>query len=219
MGRKKLIRSDHFPYHVTARTNNRVLFPVALNFIWQIATEELYVLSILYEIEIQGFVLMPNHIHLLITVPKEDLGVIMRNFLSVLTRRVNGLSGQTGHLLGGPYFWTMITSTRYFGHALKYLYRNPIRAGLCEKVEEYEFSTASGLLGQTHLPFPIHFTRIGLEINLPDPEISDAWIEWLNRPFTKEAEELIQRSLKKRKLKELINRNTRRPYDELSRLI
>jgi putative transposase len=186
---------------------------------WKIATEELYLLTILFNAEIHAFVLMPNHIHLLITVPNEDLGTVMRNFMGALTKRVNALSGQSGHLFGGPYFWTMITSTRYFGHALKYVYRNPVKAGLCNKIEEYEFSTSSGLFGRSPLPFPIHFTRLGLELNLPDPDIPDSWISWLNRPFPQEAEALIQKSLRKRKLEELINRNTRRPYDELSQFI
>ena len=219
MPRKTLLRSDRFPYHVTARTNNKEPFPLALVFVWKIATEELYLLSILYEIEIHAFVLMPNHFHLLLTVPNEDLGVIMRNFISALAKRVNLLSGRSGHLFGGPYFWTIITSTRYFGHALKYVYRNPVKAKLSLNVEEYEFSTAGGIFGESTSPFPLHFTRLGLEMNLPDPDIPGSWIEWLNRPFPGDTEQLIQKALKKRKIKELINRNTRFPYDELSQLI
>jgi putative transposase len=219
MPRQNLIRSDTFPYHVTARSNNRVLFPVALNFMWEIATEELYLLTLLYQIEIHAFVLMPNHFHLLLTVPNADLGIIMNHYMSTLTRRVNRLSGQTGHLFGGPHFRSIITSTRYFGHALKYVNRNPVRGGLCTHVEEYEFSTARGLFGMGALPFPIHFTRIGLELNLPDPDLPGSWLNWMNTPFTKEAELLIQKVLRKRKVDVFIDRKTRMPYPELSQLI
>jgi len=219
MGRSRLIRSNQFPYHVTARTNNRVRFPVELKFVWEIATEELYLLNILYGIEIHAFVLMPNHFHLLITIPNEDLGIIMMNFLSMFTKKINRLSGQTGHLFGSSYYRTLITSTRYFGHAFKYVYRNPVKGGLVDKIEEYEFSTASGLFGQNSLPFPLHFTRIGLELNLPDPDLPNTWINWLNTPFPKEAEILIQKALRKKKVHELIDPKTRRPFKDLSQFL
>jgi putative transposase len=219
MPRKKLIRSDRFPYHVTARVNNREAFPIALKFVWEIACDELYLLSLLHEVEIHGFVIMPNHIHLLITVPEKDLGQMMSMFLARLTRRVNTLTGRSGRLLGGPYFWSLITSTRYFGHVLKYVYRNPVKAGLCQSVEEYEFSTASGSFGHAHLPFPIYFTRLGLEINLPDPESATAWLEWLNRPFPSEAEKIIQKCLRKKEIKAFINRTDRKPYGGLENLV
>jgi putative transposase len=219
MPRKKLIRSDRFPYHVTARMNNKEPFPLALKFAWEIATEELYLLGLLYQIEVHAFVLMPNHIHLLLSVPNEDLGKIMNCFISSFTRRVNVLSGRSGHLFGAPYFWSIITSTRYYGHVLKYIYRNPVRGGLCNRVEEYEFSTASGTFGQTHLPLAIHFTKLALEINLPDPGEPHAWIEWLNRPFPIEAEKLIQKILRKKEIKRLLRRGSRLPHDELNCLL
>jgi putative transposase len=213
--RKKLIRSDTFPYHVTVRSNNKEPFPIALNHFWKISTDELYVLSKLHNVEVHAFVVMPNHIHLLLTVGGGDLGNIMSLFLSRLTRRVNGLASKTGRLFGGPYFWTIITSTRYYGHVLKYVYRNPVKAGLCLRIEEYEFSTACGTFGGNLLTLPIYFTRLGLETNLPDLEHPTAWLNWLNRPFSKETETFIQKALRKKEIKEIINRATRRPYDEM----
>jgi putative transposase len=216
MPRKNLIRSKEFPYHVTARTNNKVLFPVALNFVWKIATDELYLLHLLYDIEVHAFVLMPNHIHLLITGPEEDLGIVMNLLMSTLTRKINILCNHSGHVFGGPYFRSLIPSARYFGHVLKYVYRNPVKANLCERVEEYEFSTLKGLSGSAHLPFPVYFTRMGLELNLPEPENQAAWLDWLNRPFPAEAEKIIRKLLRKREIKEILNRVTRRPCEELN---
>ena len=164
MPRKKLLRSDIFPYHVTARTNNQERFPLPLEVVWSIVTNELLLISVLYKIEIQALVLMPNHLHLILTVPEQDLGKIMNLFMSDVTREMNRRTGRTGHAFGGPYFWSIITSTRYYGHALKYVYRNPVRGKLCDQVEEYEFSTVQGLLGLKHLSFPLHYTRAGLEL-------------------------------------------------------
>jgi putative transposase len=219
MPRRLLIRSNEFPYHVTARANNKERFPIELARVWEIAVEELYFLGIAYSAEVQGFVLMPNHFHLLITVPHFDLGVIMRELMRTMTKRINGCAQRTGHVFGGPHNRSIITSTRYFGHALKYVYRNPVRAGILNSVEKYEFSTARGLFGEGVLPFPIHFTRIGLEINLPDANNPMSWLDWLNRPFPIETEKLIQKSIRKREIKELINPTNRRPYPELNYLI
>src|SRR5690606_20442105 len=108
----------------------------------------------------QAVVLMPNHFHMILTVPMHDLGVVMNRLMTSVSRRANLFSGRTGHLFGGPYFWSLIASFRYYGHALKYVYRNPVKGGLCERVERYPFGSLHGLLGYSHLPFPIHLTRI-----------------------------------------------------------
>jgi REP element-mobilizing transposase RayT len=219
MSKRKLIRSDCFPYHVTARGNNREPFPLALGYVWKIATEELAIACDFYGAEVQAFVLMPNHFHLLITTPEVDLGKVMQAFMSSITRRVNHLSGRTGRIFGAPYRPSLITSSNYYAHALKYVYRNPVKARLCEQIEEYEFSTGGRLFGLGHLPIPICLTRVGFESRLPDLDHSRAWLEWLNQPFSKEIELLIQKSLNKKIVRELINPITRRPYVKLKQRV
>ena len=219
MSKRKLIRSDCFPYHVTARGNNRERFPLTLDSVWKIATEELAITSDLYGAEVQAFVLMPNHFHLLITTPDVDLGKIMQIFMSNFTRRVNILSGRTGRIFGAPYRPSLITSGNYYGHALKYVYRNPVKARLCEQIEEYEFSTGGRLFGQGHLPIPMHLTRVGFELALPDLNHSGPWLEWLNHPFSRETELLIEKSLNKKIVRELIHPITRRPYLKLKQRV
>ena len=73
----------------------------------------------------------------------------------------------------------------------------PSGGGLCERVEDYPYSTFTGLFGGTLLPFPIHFTRAGMEYLLPSEEPHE-WIDWLNRPFESELEKRIQSGLGKK---------------------
>jgi len=211
MPRKLLYRTDWNPYHVTARVNNRELFPIPLNEQWGVFSDECLRLQNLLEVEFHAFVMMPNHIHILLTVPDPqcDLGKAMSLFLSSATLRTNKESGRSGHLFGGPYHQSVIHSSRYFYHALKYVYRNPVKGGLCEKVEDYKFSTFTGLFGLTSLPFPIHYTRSGMEIHFPTTE-PDGWVDWLNRPFEKEMESRIQMGLRKKTFGPELNRKTRR---------
>jgi REP element-mobilizing transposase RayT len=218
MPRKPLIRSDRIPYHVTARVNNREHFHLPLPQMWKIIGNECLNLHLVYAVEFHSVVMMPNHLHMLLTVPEHDLGVAMRGFMGYTTRTSNLISGRSGHLFGGRYYWSLVNSSRYYGHAYKYVYRNPVRAGLCERVEDYPYSTLQGSLGSGHLPFPLHLTRIAMELVLPSIESMEQ-LEWLNRPFPKEAEEMIQKGLRKREFGAIMDRKTRRPVELLDRLL
>jgi len=54
-----------------------------------------------------------------------------------------------------PLFCEPILSAAYYKHAYKYIYRNPLEAGLCKRVEDYEFSSLRGLLGAAELRAPV----------------------------------------------------------------
>lgn len=54
-----------------------------------------------------------------------------------------------------PLFCDPILSSEYYKNAYKYIYRNPLDAGLCRTVEEYEYSSLRGLLGHSPLVVPV----------------------------------------------------------------
>jgi putative transposase len=218
MPRKHLLKSTSLPYHVTARANNREDFPLDKVQLWEIIGNECLLLHLLYGVEFHSFVLMSNHFHTILTVPEYDLGVVMNHFQKSVSRTVNLFSGRSGHLFGGPYYWSLINNTRYFSHAFKYVYRNPARAKICDRVEEYPYSTLHGLLGFNRLPFPIHYTRVGMELAFPNPE-EPKLLDWLNTPFPKEAETLIKKGLRRSLFQDVIDPNTRLPSSLLSALI
>jgi putative transposase len=208
MPRKPLQRSNLLPYHITARANNRERFPLPLEEIWEVITNECLVLSLVYEVEFHALVLMPNHFHMLVTTPVHELGDVMDVFMTSIARTVNLNSGRLGHLFGGPYYGSVIGNSRYFGHALKYVYRNPVKAKLSQFVEDYPYSTLRGLLGYSALPFPIHFTRTPMDLSLPIFE-TDPFLSWLNKPFPIESEDRIRKGLKRRIFDRPIDRKTR----------
>lgn len=217
MSPRALVRSNLLPYHVTARVNNREQFHVPLPQMWKIIGNECLALSYVYGVEFHSLVMMPNHFHMLMTVPEHDLGQVMNVFISYITRTSNLFSGRIGHLFGRRYYWSLVDSSRYFGHVYKYVYRNPARAQLCEGVEDYPYSTVQGLLGTQHLPFPLHYTRVGMELALPSDEAAEQLV-WLNRPFPNEVETLIRQGLRKRVFSRVIDRKTRKPVELLELL-
>lgn len=54
-----------------------------------------------------------------------------------------------------PLYCEPILSAQYYKHAYKYVYRNPVEAGMCMRAEDYEFSSLRGLLGHTLLTAPV----------------------------------------------------------------
>ncbi len=161
---------------------------------------------------------MPNHVHMILTVPQHDLGAVMNVLLTSVSRSTNTISGRSGHLFGGPYHWSLISSSRYFGHALKYVYRNPVKAGICSRVEDYPYSTLWGLFGRERLHFPIYKTRALLEWALPSIE-PIGQLDWLNNPFPGEVETLIQKGLRKPIFDKIKDRRTRFAIELLDSLL
>jgi hypothetical protein len=150
----------------------------------------------LYGAQFHALVLMPNHIHILITTPNEDLGIIMQRLLMLLTKQINQLTGRSGRVFGSQYHWTLVDTAEYFANVFKYVYRNPVRAKLCDKVEEYPYSTLHGQLGSAPLPFPLYYP-FGTDRFIFVPNGPEAHLEWLNRPFRSETETAIRFGLSK----------------------
>ena len=213
MARKSLIRSDFLPYHVTARSNNREAFPLEPEQTWRVLTSECYAITSIYGAEIQALVMMPNHFHMIITIPYFDLGKVMNCFISSASRTTNRISGRTGHLFGGPYNWSLINSGHYYSNVLKYVYRNPVKANLVDRVEDFQYSTLHGILGKSHLPFPLYYPREGF---FKVPEEQEMMLNWMNNPFSKEAQEAIRKGFRHRLFQIPTNRKTGKPNTLIS---
>ena len=138
MARRKLYRTDLFPYHITSRVNNRENFPIPLNQVWKYFSEQLAYATFINNLNIHAFVLMPNHFHLLASTPHKNLDIVMRDLLRACAKITNIRAQRTGHLFEKRYYWNVITNPVYYSYAFKYVYRNPIKAGFCMKVEQYK---------------------------------------------------------------------------------
>jgi putative transposase len=208
VSRKLLIQSTSHPYHVVARINNREKFPCDLAYAWKVLTDELDIQSMLHEIRVHAFVLMPNHIHLLVTTPRAPISKAMQGFLSSSTRIINTRTRRTGHLFGSHYYWSLVHDPFYFAHVVKYVYRNPVKAGLCARVEEYVFSTFSGLAGLA--PLPLRMYPYPKESGSLIPVCFEELEKWLNQPHQAEEAAAIQKGLMKKKFQPPVNRNNRK---------
>ncbi len=155
MPRKRFLASNDLPYHVTARCLNKEWFALPHELLWEVFSNYLYFIHHAFQVRIHSFVLMPNHIHMIIRTPDMNLDKAMNYFMRETSRVIGKQSGRINQVYGGPYYWSLMRSPNYFLHAYKYVYRNPIEAKIVSIVEAYKFSTLNALLGQARTIIPI----------------------------------------------------------------
>lgn len=189
MPRKKVVLHPDFPYHASARCLNKEWFQIPIDQVWTIMSDYLFYLKIAFGVEVLAFVLMSNHWHLLARFPLANWGAAMNYFMRETSLRISRSAGRINQIYGGPHFKCMIGSLHYYEHVYKYVYRNPVEAQICARVEDYPYSTLSGLLGQSRLLVPL----IEDQTLFSDVE---GVMDWLNTQPKSEHTDEIRRALK-----------------------
>ena len=129
-------------HHITQRGNNRqdVFF---VDDDQRVYLELLKEQADKYGLEMLGYCLMSNHIHL-VAVPKaeESLAKAVGRTHFRYTQYINRFHKRSGHLWQGR-FYSCALDSRHFWLAMKYIELNPVRARLCRKPWRYEWSSAA----------------------------------------------------------------------------
>ena len=184
-------QSSDFPIHITARCNNKDIFPVPMHEAWEIFSDYLHMLHFHFDIRIHLFVMMSNHFHLVVSDPNLNLSKAMAIFMRETSKEMNRLSGRMNRVWGDRYHSSVIADPNYFLHAYKYDYRNPVAAGACRKVEEYPWSTLQILLGKRAGIIPLIADET-LFSNVGDS------LDWLNESYLENEIESLQTARRKR---------------------
>ena len=149
MPRRSRFVIPRVPHHVTQRGNHRE------NVFFGPGDREFYlwllnVYARKYGVEIYAYCLMTNHVHLVV-VPSNarTMHRALRAVHSQHAQRVNRMAGRSGHLWQGRYFSSPLDAN-YFLNAVRYVELNPVRAGLVENAEDYEWSSAPAHCGRRH---------------------------------------------------------------------
>lgn len=96
----------------------------------------------LHAVAIHAYVLMTNHVHLLLT--PDDAGACGRMMQSLGRRYVryfNNAHGRTGTLWEGRYKSTLVDTDSYFFTVCRYIELNPVRAGIVQRPQDYPWSS------------------------------------------------------------------------------
>lgn len=195
MPRKPLLLTDEIVYHVYARTNNRDFFLDQRKEVWRLMTESLLHYGKEQNVRFHAFVLMSNHYHLMVSTPERNLGDFMRNWSTNFVRRFNFRFQRENHFFGGRYKSSYLTTPLSYAHCLKYCLRNPIDAGICERAEDYPFSTVQENLRRRSL-FPLSEPPQGLATDFEG--LGDEWLSWVNEAYEEWQRESVRRALQRR---------------------
>ena len=89
-----------------------------------------------------GYVIMKNHIHLLIRLPNggPHLSAFMRDFKMSVSRK---LFKSRGKIWNAGFHDVAIVTQEVFNTKLAYIHENPVRAGYVRNAVDWEFSSAS----------------------------------------------------------------------------
>jgi putative transposase len=161
------------PHHVVQRGNRRcqVFFNDADRVTY---LDWLGAYSQLHQVQILAYCLMPNHVHLVV-VPEgaEGLEQVLRPLHMRYAQRINRNREWSGHLWQGRFFSAVLDES-YLWAAIRYVERNPVRAGIVARAEHYRWSSAAAHCG---LRADVLLTTA--ETWQPTLAPVDSWEKWL----------------------------------------
>lgn len=160
MPRKRRFHLPGVPVHVVQRGNNR-----APSFFSD--TDRLAYLDFLsescgrYGVEVHAWVLMTNHVHLLVSPQDRDSLTLMMQWLGAkYVRLINHIYGRTGCLWESRYKGCLIDTERYMLACMRYIELNPVRAGMVAAPADYRWSSfhcnAFGAADKVTRPHPLY---------------------------------------------------------------
>jgi len=90
-----------------------------------------------------AWVVMPNHVHVLIEVIQGyPLGDVIHSWKSFTAKQANKILGKTGAFWQRDYFDRFIRDEAHFANVVNYIHHNPVKAGLVRRAEDWPFSSA-----------------------------------------------------------------------------
>lgn len=96
----------------------------------------------IYQWEIIAWVVLHNHYHAIVRSPEcaNNLSKFINSYHKFTARKWNNQNGLKGHQVWWNYWDTCIRSEQDYFNRLRYVFWNPIKHGLVEKPEDYNFS-------------------------------------------------------------------------------
>ena len=148
MARLPRLTVTGYPQHVILRGNNRQdIFRNTADYQRMLDLIEQHSREL--GVEIHAYVLMTNHLHLLLTPQKDQaLPKMMQAVGRSYVQTFNKVHGRTGTLWEGRYRSTLIQAERYLLACMAYIDLNPVRAHMVAQPDDYGWSSYSHYVGR-----------------------------------------------------------------------
>jgi putative transposase len=91
---------------------------------------------------LRAWVIMPNHIHVLVDIWQTPLAEIDKSWKQFIARKANRLRGRQGRLWEREYWDTVMEDEEHRRKSVRYIEANPVKAGLVREAREWPWSSA-----------------------------------------------------------------------------
>jgi putative transposase len=100
-----------------------------------------------YEWSIKSHCLLGTHYHMLVTTPEANLAAGMQRLNGMHAQGFNHRHEQFGRLFRDRYHTVLVEGEGHFLALFRYIALNPVRAGLCERPEDWRWSSYAAAIG------------------------------------------------------------------------
>jgi putative transposase len=137
---KRIILPNHCYFLTTVVKDRKKLLKD--DTICSIILEDLEFYRRKYGFQLHGYVIMQDHLHLLLSAKENgNISNIMHDFKSHTAQGINKVLNRNGALWQEGFYDHVIRDQRDLQRRLDYIHKNPLSSGLVEDVSDYRFSS------------------------------------------------------------------------------
>ena len=137
----------------------------------------------LYDLRLYAYVLMDNHDHFFFRTPKANISKAMHYFNTTYCGWFNRRHFRKGPLFQDRYRTQLVEEGSHFIEMTRYIHLNPVRAGIVDRPEDYQWSSYRGYV-EKRLRFPwVRYKSVLQEISLDEELALAEYIRFVNGPI------------------------------------
>lgn len=147
---QRQLKNKRFFFHASVVFKSQSFTNLPQEQQWEILLKSLRSLSSDYEMAVHALVLMKTHFHLLFSIDRK----VEHFFMKSLENRIRDISfifyqqEVEENVFESPFYCEPVQHIKQYKETYRYIYRNPLEAGLVAKCQEYEFSTLNTQLSK-----------------------------------------------------------------------
>lgn len=156
--------------------------------------------KVVSEYKLFAYCLMGNHMHLLVQENKETIEQVMKRLATRFVYWYNIKYQRVGHLFQDRFKSEPVEDDSYFLTVIRYIHQNPVKAGICKRLQDYKYSSYNEFLGRASLiNTDFVFAIIDKEqfINFNNEKSFEKCLDIEDKPSIKVTDEQAQRIIEK----------------------